>query len=69
MQLSYGLLLGTMVLPAFMTLATGILLAQQSSTSAEGLPVKWEKLTAPNFIKAVELSGGTCVIPLRVSNL
>jgi hypothetical protein len=31
-----------------------------------GLPVKWEELTAPNFIKAVELAGGTCIIPLGV---
>ncbi len=66
MKLSCGLLWGAMALPALMTLATGILLAQQSSASAEGLTVKWEELTAPNFVKAVELSGGTCIIPLGV---
>lgn len=30
------------------------------------LPVKWEELTAPDFIKAVEKSGATCVIPLGI---
>jgi creatinine amidohydrolase len=66
MKLSCELLSGSMALPALMTLATGILLAQQSPTSGEGLPAKWEELTAPNFVKAVELSSGTCIIPLGV---
>ena len=66
MKLSYGLLWGATAVPALMTLATGILLAQQSSSSTKGLPVKWEELTAPDFVKAVELSGGTCIIPLGV---
>lgn len=30
------------------------------------LPVKWEELTAPDFIKAVEKSEATCVIPLGI---
>lgn len=30
------------------------------------LPVLWEELTAPEFAKAVEASGGVCVIPLGV---
>ena len=30
------------------------------------LPVKWEELTAPDFVKAVNKSGGTCVIPLGI---
>jgi creatinine amidohydrolase len=30
------------------------------------LPLKWEELTAPDFLKAVERSGGTCVVPLGV---
>lgn len=32
----------------------------------KGLPVKMEELTSPQFAKAVELSGGVCVIPLGI---
>lgn len=32
----------------------------------EVLPVKYEELTAPEFIKAVERSGGTCIVPLGI---
>ncbi len=35
--------------------------AQQKS-----IPYKFEELTAPQFVKAVELAGGVCVIPLGV---
>lgn len=34
--------------------------------SGTGLAVKMEELTAPQFAKAVELSGGVCVIPLGI---
>ena len=40
---------------------TAVLLAQQA-----GLPFKMEDLTSPGFAKAVELSGGVCVIPLGI---
>jgi creatinine amidohydrolase len=40
---------------------TTVILAQQS-----GLPFKMEDLTSPKFAKAVELSGGVCVIPLGI---
>jgi creatinine amidohydrolase len=40
---------------------TTVLLAQQA-----GLPFKMEDLTSPRFAKAVELSGGVCVIPLGI---
>ncbi len=33
---------------------------------AQELPVKLAELTAPDFIKAVEISGGTCLIPIGV---
>jgi creatinine amidohydrolase len=39
------------------------LMAQQVQT---GLPFKMEDLTSPQFVKAVELSGGVCVIPLGI---
>jgi creatinine amidohydrolase len=66
MRRSYGFLFITMDLAALMLLAVGNLPAQQPAASPAGFPVKWEELTAPNFIKAVELSGGTCIIPLGV---
>ena len=30
------------------------------------LPVRYEELTAPDFVRAVALSGGTCVVPLGI---
>ena len=30
------------------------------------LPVHWEELTAPDFIRAITLSGGTCVLPFGI---
>jgi creatinine amidohydrolase len=38
----------------------------ESPASAGGLPARWEELTAPDFVKAVERSGGVCVIPLGI---
>ncbi len=43
---------------------TAILFAQQ--TRQPNLPFKMEELTSPQFAKAVELSGGVCVIPLGI---
>ncbi len=40
--------------------------AQGRSTSASKLPVKYEELTAPEFVEAVELSDGICIIPLGI---
>lgn len=49
-------------LPAlFMTV---ILMAQQANQVS--LPFKMEELTSPKFVKAVELAGGVCVIPLGI---
>jgi len=50
------------LLPAL--LLSALLMAQQGTPSA--LPYKWEDLTSPKFAKAVEQSGGVCVIPLGV---
>lgn len=41
-------------------LAIGIVSAQSS------LPVKWEELTGPDFIKAIEKAQQTCVLPIGV---
>jgi creatinine amidohydrolase len=43
--------------------AAGLVLAQ---TPPSDLPVRWEELTAPDFVKAVERSSGTAVIPLGI---
>lgn len=40
--------------------------AQESETGRKEMPVKWEELTSPEFIEAVERSGKTCVIPLGI---
>ena len=42
------------------------LMAQELESTGNELPVKWEELTAPDFVKAVEKSAGTCVIPLGI---
>jgi creatinine amidohydrolase len=45
-------------------LPTAVLFPQQVVKS--GIPFKMEELTSPQFVKAVELSGGVCVIPLGI---
>jgi len=45
-------------------LLTVVMMAQQGNPA--GLPYKWEDLTSPKFAKAVEQSGGVCVIPIGV---
>jgi len=44
------------------TTAIGLLPAQQPS----GLRVKWEELTAVDFVNAVETSSKTCILPIGV---
>jgi len=38
----------------------------QTKAAAGDLPVRWEELTAPDFVKAVEHSGGTALVPLGI---
>ncbi len=40
--------------------------AQESQTEDSDLSVQWEQLTAPDFVKAVEKSAKTCIIPLGI---
>jgi creatinine amidohydrolase len=47
---------------AALTLTAGLLPAQQPT----GLRVKWEELTAPDFVEAVGRSSKTCILPLGV---
>jgi len=55
----------------FLSLAMVALLAanlpgQEPGRTAGDLPVRYEELTAPDFVKAVAKSEGTCLIPLGV---
>jgi len=43
-------------------LPASVAISQQSAPA--GIPFKMEELTSPQFVKAVDLSGGVCVIPL-----
>lgn len=42
------------------------LLASSAPCGAQGLPLKWEELTAADFVKALESSRGTCTLPFGV---
>ncbi len=46
--------------------ASAVVFAGQRSARSSDLPVKWEELTAPDFIKAVKKSAGLCLIPIGV---
>jgi len=41
-------------------------LVSAALASAQSLPVKWEELTAGDFVKALEKSQGTCVLPFGI---
>jgi len=47
-------------------IATLILIFVSFSLFAQNLPCRYEELTAPDFIKAVEKSSKTCIIPIGV---
>jgi creatinine amidohydrolase len=47
-----------------LVLASGLAFAQAPPSG--DLPGRWEELTAPDFVKAVERSSGTAVIPLGI---
>ena len=40
--------------------------SQTTSIVKTDLPTKWEELTSPDFIKAVEKSGSICIIPMGI---
>jgi creatinine amidohydrolase len=55
----------------FLSLASVILLSvglwgQEAGRAAGDLPIRYEELTAPDFVKAVAESEATCLIPLGV---
>ena len=43
-----------------------LVMAMSMVASAQQLRVKWEELTAEDFVKALQLSGGTCVMPFGI---
>lgn len=47
------------------TLLLSLTLAGQQKTSSD-IPCQMEELTSPQFAKAVEMSGGVCVIPIGI---
>jgi len=48
------------------TLTLNVFSAQKSGGKTAELSIYYEELTAPEFIQAVEKSGGTCIIPLGI---
>ena len=50
------------------TFATALLMLAvwAAGPAAQALSPKWEELTAPDFVKALEASGGTCALPFGV---
>src|SRR5580700_9402296 len=42
------------------------LVAAAIIAAAEPLPVKWEELTAADFVKAMQRSQGTCLLPFGI---
>ena len=55
----------SIVVGAFL-LAASEALAQAPVAGAGDLPARWEELSAPDFVRAVERSGGTAVVPLGI---
>src|SRR5215813_6899777 len=47
-------------------LAVAILLIHTSLLSAQSLSVHWEELTGPDFVKAIQKSQGTCLLPIGI---
>ena len=43
-----------------------ILLACATSSAAQGLSAKWEELTGPDFVAALDASKGTCTLPFGI---
>jgi len=55
------------ILLSYLCLFTaGGIYAGETPASSTDLSVKWGELTAPDFIKAAEKSGGVCLIPIGV---
>ncbi len=51
---------------ALIATSLGVFAQTGKEAQNETIPVLWEELTSPDFKKAVELSGGVCIIPMGV---
>jgi creatinine amidohydrolase len=47
-------------------LAFAVLLIHTSILSAQSLSVQWEELTSADFVKAIQKSDGTCLLPIGI---
>ncbi len=60
----YGLFALSVISVLILSPLTGS--ANEPENSSSNLPVHYEELTAPDFIQAVALSAGTCIIPIGI---
>ena len=60
-----GLLAGWVVVVSLLTIGQ-IAMGQDRAKEPGALPVRYEELTAPDFLQAVAKSAGTCLIPLGI---
>ncbi len=51
---------------ALIATSLGVFAQGGKEAQNEAIPVLWEELTSPDFKKAVELSGGVCIVPMGV---
>ena len=51
---------------SFLSIVNTEIFAQDNPTSVFDIPVNYEELTAPEFIRAVELSDSVCIIPIGI---
>jgi creatinine amidohydrolase len=42
-----------------------LLLVAAGSSAAQALSTKWEELTGPDFVQALQASKGTCALPFK----
>jgi len=54
------------VVVSICALTAGEILAQEPDSSTANLPLRYEELTAPEFVQAVAKSGGVCMVPLGI---
>jgi creatinine amidohydrolase len=47
-------------------LALGTIPAKSQAPAQTNLPVQWEELTGPDFIKAIHAAKGTCILPIGI---
>ena len=52
--------------PKYVLHTVSVMLALAGFCPGQSLPVKWEELTAPDFVKAIEQAQNTCILPFGV---